>query len=421
VIPEKSARRLVVVQRVEGDHVWVGGRRLLNMASNNYLGLLGDPLVKAATVEAIEEWGTGSGSSPLLSGYSDLHHRLANRLTAWKCGAAWDPDGTAQEPTTAISAPSDWEGSFRTLLFSSGYAANLAVLSTLLPDDAQVFSDRRNHASLVDGLRLAGSLKGLQVRYYRHRDFQDLERLLAQSEPDRPRWIVTDSVFSMDGTCTRPSDLALLAARFQAGVVVDEAHASGVCGDRGAGLYSLAPAADGERLVSGFSPNQLLIVGTLSKALAAQGGFVTGHVSMIEPLLQAARPLIYSTSLTPASIAAADQAVRIASGRPELRARLQSHVAALHTAARTAGWSTVGEPDAPLLGIIVGTADQAVRLSDAFLEHGIWAPAIRPPTVRPLECRLRLSPTASMDDRNIARVVAALSELRPPPPSGARR
>lgn len=421
-------RRLQRIDQIQGDRVQVDGRWLLNLASNNYLGLAGDPRVVQAAQQACVHWGTGTGSSPLLSGYTALHEQLAQALVDWKSA----PDPAAPAPCRVSAAANPLgaarqaeRGSNRAVLFPCGYSANLAALRTLLEEDAQVFADRRNHASLVDGVRLAlAEAPGRSVRYYRHRDFADLERLLAQSDPQRPRWIVTDSVFSMDGTCTRPTDVLELARCFSAQLLVDEAHATGVMGPSGSGLFSLSPVAPsaslaGDHESSGTAENsgvpRICVVGTLSKSLAAQGGFVLGSWDDTERLIQGARSLIYSTSLAGSTVAAALAAIHLARGEAWRRDTLRSHVQALHQALQQQGWRTIGDQDAPLLAVVVGDHVAAEQVAAELDQQGIWAPAIRPPTVKPLECRIRLSPTATMTAEDIQQIIAAFAAARVPP------
>ncbi len=446
-------RRLQRIDEVQGDRVLVGDRWLLNLASNNYLGLASDPRVIHAAQHASLAWGTGTGSSPLLSGYTALHDQLAEALADWKSSTQSDanPEGglTPEAGLSTEARVSPGRGSpvvadgtatggaaaelttraGRAVLFPCGYSANLAALRTLLDEDAQVFADRRNHASLVDGLRLAvAEQPGRQVRYYRHRDFADLERLLEQSSPQRPRWIVTDSVFSMDGTCTRPSDIGEIARRYSARLLVDEAHATGVLGHSGSGLFSLSTAKhsaaqpnDGAGTTGGVADGAasdgsppVCIVGTLSKSLASQGGFVVGSWEDTERLIQGARSLIYSTSLAGSSVAAALEAIEIARSEAWRRAALQQHVRTLHTGLQQQGWRTIGDLDAPLLAVIVGDHLAAENVAAALEQRGLWAPAIRPPTVKPLECRIRLSPTATMSEEDIQQIIAAFAALRVP-------
>ena len=430
-------RRLQRIDQVQGDRVRVGDRWLLNLASNNYLGLANDPRVIQAAQQACQDWGTGTGSSPLLSGYTALHEQLAEALAEWKSSTPKPNSHSELASHTAVTVNTELtshtavgsigvetvkpEQSARAVLFPCGYSANLAALRTLLDEDAQVFADRKNHASLVDGLRLAvAEQPGRSVRYYRHRDFADLERLLAQSSPQRPRWIVTDSVFSMDGTCTRPCDIGLLARRYSARLLVDEAHATGVMGPSGSGLFSLSTAKcsqslpDAAEMVGGVvaGSSSVCIVGTLSKSLASQGGFVIGSWDDTERLIQGARSLIYSTSLAGSSVAAALTAVQIAQAEVWRRTALQSHVQTLHTALQQQGWRTIGDHDAPLLAVVVGDHMAAEKVATALEQQGIWAPAIRPPTVKPLECRIRLSPTATLTADDIQQIIAAFAASR---------
>jgi len=380
------------------NYITIEGRRLLNFASNNYLGLANDPRVIQAAIEATRTWGTSSGSSPLLSGHTQLHQELADNLSAWKSGAVIGSRDLQINPAHL---------DIGTILFASGYSANLAAMNAIFEHDAQVFCDRKNHASLIDGLRLAGqNLDALTVRHYRHQDFDQLATLLASSSQSRPRWIVTDSVFSMDGTMTSPDDLLEIAQRFQAGVIADEAHATGVLGPTGSGLFSFASD-------KACFP-KLVVVGTLSKALAASGGFITADKATINSLVQSARPLIYSTGLPPASVAAAWKAAGIACGDPHLRSCLSNHIQRLHDGLFAQGWQVMGSSKAPLLSVIVGTVETSQTIAKQLHDLGIYAPPIRPPTVKPHQCRIRISPTASMSESQIDVILNAFDQLSRP-------
>ncbi|MBL8890582.1 MAG: 8-amino-7-oxononanoate synthase [Planctomycetaceae bacterium] len=408
--PRGFRRQLRQVSNVAGNRVLVAERWLLNLASNNYLGLSEDERVQDAAIQAIRRWGTGSGSSPLLSGFTAVHQALADSLGDWKSGAC-QGDVHAHTNGNQSQVSPIAKSNTRALLFPCGYSANLAALTTLLETDSQVFADRKNHASLLDGLRLAKADRPeMTVRYYRHRNFSDLERLLQSSLPHRPRWIVTDSVFSMDGTCSRPSDLARLAEEYDAQLLVDEAHATGVMGEHGAGLFSFSNLATWPGLWKNGEP-RFCVVGTLSKALASIGGFVVGSAEWMERLIQDGRPMIYSTSLPAGAVAAAHMSVQIAREESWRRDKLHQHVTTLHRELTQQGWDTIGDRDAPLLAVVAGDHHAATSLSDALLDFGIWAPAIRPPTVKPLECRVRLSPTATMSDIEIESVVQAFGAL----------
>lgn len=401
-------RQLREVTEVAGNRVLVAQRWLLNLASNNYLGLAENERVQEAAIEAIKRWGTGTGSSPLLSGFTSLHQELADAICDWKSGIRFvGKKPNADRSQVEVKS----EPSTRSLLFPCGYSANLAALTTFLEPDAQVFADRKNHASLMDGLRLAKAERpDMTVRYYRHRNFADLERLLQTTSPNRPRWIVTDSVFSMDGTCSRPGDLVRLAEEYDAQLLIDESHATGVMGEQGAGLFSFSTAAAWPGLWKNGEA-RFCVVGTMSKALASIGGFVIGSAERMERLVQGGRPMIYSTSLPAGAVAAALMSLQIAREESWRRDKLQEHVVTLHRELAKQGWETVGDSDAPLLAVVVGDHHAATRLSEALLEVGIWAPAIRPPTVKPFECRVRLSPTATMSDSEIEAVVQAFGSL----------
>lgn len=402
-------RQLREVTEIAGNHVRVGERWLLNLASNNYLGLANDPRIQQAAIQAIQRWGTGTGSSPLLSGFTSLHQEMARTICGWKTGSA--RLNTAETHSGSKPAPLPNTAAIRALLFPCGYSANLAAMTVLLEPNAQVFADRKNHASLVDGLRMAKSERPeMSTRYFRHRDFADLERLLEQSDSHRPRWIVTDSVFSMDGTCTRPGDIGALVERYNANVLIDEAHATGVMGSDGAGLFSYASSTNAPGLWSQGRP-KFAVVGTFSKALASIGGFFVGPAELVERMIQKARPLIYSTSLNPGSVAAAMAAIQWTIAEPWRRETVQRHSATLHSELTQQGWKTIGDPDAPLLAVVVGDHLAAQQLADALMEVGIWAPAIRPPTVKPQECRVRLSPTATMTPDEIQSVLSAFATV----------
>ena len=295
-----TRRSLRVVQQVEPHRVLVDGRWLLNFASNDYLGLSQHPKVKQAASQALQQWGTGSGSSALLSGYSSCHEQLAMELAAWK-------DANCQ-PSSGNECGEPRSENVATLLFPTGYAANVGLLTSVIEPEDHVFSDRKNHASIIDGLRLAQAMhRQVTVRHFRHRDYADLERLLRATPAGGRRWIVTDSVFSMDGTTVPAARVWQLAQQYSCGLIVDEAHATGVCGDTGSGLFKFDDSNQPETNGTG-----LIVVGTLSKALGAAGGFVCCNPELAQRLLQSARSMIYSTALPPATVAAASQALQLA-------------------------------------------------------------------------------------------------------------
>jgi 8-amino-7-oxononanoate synthase len=338
------------------------GVPVVSFASNDYLGLSSHPAVVAAAGEALARWGSGSGASRLITGTRPVHSQLEEALAAWK-------------------------GSSRAVLFPTGFAANLAVLSVFGAADAHVFSDERNHASIIDGCRLARA--GFTV--YPHLDLAFLEKGLA-SCPSRPI-IVSDTVFSMDGDEVDVDRLMAVAERHDALLILDEAHAV-------LGPEVHLPAANG-------SARQLLRVGTLSKTLGSLGGFVAGPARFMELLVNRARPYIFTTAPPPSAAAAALAALEIVrSGEGEmLRDRLSSHVDKVTEAVGLSGHRS------PIIPVIVGDEADAVAASKRLLAEGLWIPAIRPPTVAPGTSRLRVTLSAIHRDEHVARLVAGLRQI----------
>ena len=340
----------------------------LNMASNDYLGLADDERVVEAAREALAQWGVGAGASRLVTGHTPAHVELEESLAAFK-------------------------GTEAALVFSSGYAANIGVLTALAGPRDHLFADRLNHASLIDGCRLTRA----RLRIYRHGDLDQLEEMLAKAPERGKRFIVTDGVFSMDGDLAPLPALVELAERFDAVLVVDDAHGTGVVGPEGRG--SLAHFG-----VEGRVPVQ---VGTLSKALGAQGGFVAGSQPLIDLLVNKARSFIYSTGIAPSVAAAAREALRIAKEEPERRTRLQRHLAMLRDELARRGYTVLGAAPAPLVAVQLGSPEAALRQADRLQEAGVVAPAIRPPTVPEGTSRIRLAPRASHTLEDVKRVISS--------------
>ena len=345
-------RRLVPFDGAGPEGV-VGGRSVISFAGNDYLGLAHDAAVRQAARDAIERYGTGSTSSRLLAGTRTLHAELEAEIADW---------------TRAESA----------LVFPSGFAANLGVLSTLGAADATMFSDALNHASIIDGCRLAKAT----TRVYRHADVEHLESLL-QETPGR-KVVVTDTVFSMDGDIAPLEELAHLCERYDALLVLDEAHAV---------LGPQAPARDGL---------QLLRVGTLSKALGSAGGWVAGPRTLIELLVNRARSFIYTTGSSPADTAAALAALRIyRSPRGE---QLREHLRKLVHRLRSSHPS-------PIVPLIVGQDRAALAAAETLLASGFYVPAVRPPTVPAGTARLRIALSAAHTEAMVDRLQRALANI----------
>lgn len=342
---------------VRGTRAGIAGRTLTSFASNDYLGLAGHPAVVAGAQDAIGRWGTGAGASRLVSGTRPVHAELEAALA-------------------------DWKGTQSALVFPTGFATNLGVISALAGPGVLVCSDALNHASIVDGCRLAAAA-GARAETYPHLDLDALAGLLA-SHGGRTL-VVSDSVFSMDGDQAPVAELARLCAHHDALLVLDEAHAV------------LGPAWP-------ELPGMVLRTGTLSKTLGSQGGFVAGAREVTDLLVNRCRPFIYSTGLSPADAAAALAALGVLRS-PEgaaLVARLVSHVARLAPAA---------PGRSPIFPVVLGDERAALEAAAALAELGLLVPAVRPPTVPPGSSRLRISLSAGHSDNDITALLAGLGHL----------
>jgi 8-amino-7-oxononanoate synthase len=366
-------RRRRRIQSAQGPRIQLDGCEFVVFGSNDYLNLAADPRLARAAARAARRHGCGAGASPLVCGHLPPHRALERALAEWE--------------TTEAS-----------LVFSSGFAANLALVSTLAGRPDAVFSDELNHASLIDGCRLSRA----RVHVYRHADANHLHDLLRrEGAAARRRLIVSDTLFSMDGDLAPLADLIDLARRHDALLVIDEAHATGVLGPQGRGATDLLP--------SPLDPDLVIKVGTLSKALGAQGGFVCGSRRLVEWLVNFARPYIFSTALAPPSAAAAHRAVAIVRAEPERRQHLLDLARLLRARLREQGYPTAGSC-AQIVPLIIGEAEAAVRLSRRLQEHGLLVPAVRPPSVPEGTARLRISLTAGHTPADVQLLTEALRE-----------
>lgn len=360
------------VQSGQRARIRLDGRELINFSSNDYLALAGDPRLARAAAHAARVYGCGAVASPLVSGHLPPLRKLERDLAAW-------------------------EGAEAALVFNSGYAANLASVSALADKPDAVFSDGRNHASLIDGCRLSGAA----IHIYRHNDTEHLAELLrTMGERARRRLIVSDSIFSMDGDRAPLAELLELAERFDSFLLIDEAHATGVLGEHGRGVTDFLPKGS-------WSWERLIKVGTLSKALGTQGGFVCGSQRLIAWLINSARPYIFSTALSPLIAAAARRAVAIVRSEPERRYRVLALAEQLRRELRDCG-AEIGDSCCPIVPLIIGEPQTAMALSRRLKARGFLAPAIRPPSVPEGTARLRLSVTAGHTEADIAALGAAL-------------
>ena len=372
------------VEGAQGPRVILDGAEVLLLCSNNYLGLADHPRVREAAAEAAQRYGAGSGASRLISGTMSLHRRLERRLT-------------------------DFKGSEAALLFGSGYLANTGTVSALAGRDGVVFSDALNHASIIDGCRLSRA----ETFVYRHCDLEHLEYGLNQAGR-RAQLIVTDGVFSMDGDVAPLVELVELARRYGCRVMVDEAHGTGTLGPGGRGAVAAA----------GLTGEVDVLVGTLGKALGGYGAYVCASTEIVELLVNVARPFVFSTAPPPPSVGAALAALTLLSERPTLVEQLRRNAAILREALSANGLAT-GRSRTQIVPVVVGGASLAVTLCERALEGGVFAQAIRPPTVPDGSSRLRLTVMANhgTDElRRAARVIGlAAAELGIPAPAAELR
>lgn len=367
-----------VVESAPGRDIVIDGRTLLNFSSNDYLGLANDDRVKRAFIEGIEKWGAGSSSSHLICGHTAAHHELEAALA-------------------------DFTGRPRSLLFASGYAANVGTINALVGKGDAVFEDRLNHASLLDG----GLISGARFRRYRHRDPLDLEHKLshggAGGRTDEQRTlIITDGTFSMDGSVCDIPAMIKVAQNNGAWLMVDEAHSFGVIGDQGRGLVDATT----------FSTDDVqVLIGTLGKAFGTQGGFVAGSETLIETLIQHARTYIYSTALPAAVAVATLVSLNIARQEEWRRKRLRDLISRFRRGAEQLDLQIM-DSQTPIQPVILGDERDTLRASTALAERGLLVGAIRPPTVPKGTSRLRITLTAAHNENDVDRLLEALDSVR---------
>lgn len=366
-------RTLRTIESTQDAYVTMNGRRLCCMCSNNYLGLASHPEVIAAVKSAVERWGWGAGASRLVSGHMGPHAELEARLAAFKNTPA-------------------------ALVCSTGYQANLAAIRGLAGPDDILLLDKLNHASIINAARGSGAV----LRVFPHRDYAKLERLLDRSAGYRRRIIITDSIFSMDGDFADLPRLADLKRRYDALLIVDEAHATGIFGRQGRGVAELMQVEEAIDVT----------VGTLSKALGGIGGFIAASTEIIDLLVNVAGPFIYTTALPPAACAAALAALDLIEREPQRREKLLSLANRLRAELGDRLGFDLGGSTSQIVPIIVGEAEAAVQLSRRLEEGGFLIPAIRPPTVPRGRSRLRISLSAGHDPADVDRLVALLETFR---------
>ncbi len=365
-------RHLTVTEPSDGASVTVNSKKLLLMCSNDYLGLSGHHALRDAAHDAIRQYGFGAGASRLVSGTSSFHRELEKKIALFK-------------------------GTEAALVFNSGYAANTGIIPVAAGDGDVILSDTLNHASIVDGCRLSRA----QVEIYRHCDIDHVEELLKKWSRARRKLIVTDGVFSMDGDIAPLDGLASLAERYDAILMVDDAHATGVLGASGRGTTEHFG-------LSGRIPIQM---GTLGKALGSFGAYAAGSKCLIDHLLNCSRSFMFSTALPPAVCAASIAALDIVEQEPERREQLWHNRERLIRGLASLEIAT-GNTSTPIIPLLAGSSDKTVRVSEKLFEYGVYASAIRPPTVPEGRARIRLTVTAAHSSENIDRALDVFRRLK---------
>lgn len=351
---QSLTRRLRVLESATGPVVQFSNRQVILLCSNDYLGLATHHAVIKAAVQATEQYGSGAGASRLICGTLPPHQKLESFLAEFK-------------------------GTESALLFGSGYLANLGIIPSLIARKGLILLDRLCHASLIDGCRLSGA----DFRVFRHRDSAHVESLLKRRSPNRPVLIVTDGLFSMDGDLAPLPELAALATRYDATLYVDDAHGTGVMGPTGRGTI--------EEL--GVEHEIRFHIGTLGKALGSCGAYAVGPREMIDYLVNTVRPFIFTTAPPPGTAAAAIAALDVIQREPERRARLWANRHHLFHGLERLGFRMTATVS-PILPILIGDAKQTLIFAEQLLMHGVYAPAIRPPTVPGETSRIRVTVTS---------------------------
>lgn len=365
-------RSMRVIKGAQGSRVELDGKQVLMLCSNNYLGLADHPELRSAAVFGVA-FGVGSGASRLVSGTMELHEKLEERIAAFK-------------------------GTEKALVFNSGYAANTGIVSALVGRGDAIYSDRLNHASIIDGALLSRA----ELHRYPHRDMTALERLLQDKGGNGRRLIVTDGVFSMDGDIAPLQDLVRLAKKYGALLMVDDAHGTGVLGATGRGSGELLGVMDGIDIH----------MGTLGKGLGSFGAYAAASATICDYLVNKARSFIFSTSLPPAVLAASIAAIDLVDS-PEgkvLRDKLAANVALFKEKLAQAGFDTMGS-ETQIVPIFVGPADATMEFSKELLEQGIFVQGIRPPTVPSGSCRLRCTIMATHEAAELEEAAGIIEQV----------
>ena len=365
-------REMKRIDSVQGPTVIIDNREFVLLSSNNYLGLASHPEVIKAQIQAVQEFGASSSASRLISGNMSLHEKLERKIAEFK-------------------------GTETSIVFATGYMANVGAISALAGEGDILICDKLNHASIIDGAKLSGAI----LRVYPHKNLEKLEDILKNSTGYRRKLIITDGVFSMDGDIAPLPELVRIAERFDAILMVDDAHATGVLGKNGKGTSGHF----------GIKKGIHIQMGTLSKALGNLGGFIAGSKNLVDYIKNKARSFIYSTALPPAILAGSLKAIELAQRDTGPRERLWANVEKFRTSLKELGYDTLGS-ETQIIPILTKDIDSTVNASRLLFEMGIFAPGIRPPTVSKNKCRIRTSLMATHTDEHIDRAVETFKRLR---------
>jgi len=366
-----------ILESPAGGRVRMDGREVINLSSNNYLGLANHPRVRSAALEAVERWGVGAGAVRWIGGTMSVHQELEERLARFK-------------KTEAV------------LVFTGGFTANSGCIPAVLTKEDVVISDELNHASIIDGVRLSpAAYKKSDGWVYAHKDMDALEDCLKRAQHFQKRMIITDGVFSMDGDIAPLPDIVELAERYDAFVMVDDAHASGVLGKNGAGTashFDLYGRVD-------------IQLGTLSKALGVIGGYIAGSARLKDWLINRGRPYLFSTAHPPMVAAALIAALDVMETDPEPMERLWSNTRLWKQLLAEAGFDTMGS-ETPITPVYVGDEGEAQRMEKMLWEEGVYALSIVFPTVARGKARIRTMPSAAHSEEDLHEAAAAFVRVR---------
>ena len=363
-------RELRYIDTGQSPRVKIEGKEFILLGSNNYLGLCDDFRLKKAAIDAINKYGVGSGGSRLTTGSYDLHKQLEEKIASFK-------------------------GTEASLVFNTGYMANVGIISALCDASWVIFSDKLNHASIIDGYRLSGA----KLIRYKHCDMNDLLNKINKYKGSN-NLIVTDGVFSMDGDIAPLPEIVKIAKKFNMMTMVDDAHATGILNENGSGTVSYF----------GLDNEIDIIMGTLSKAVASEGGYVAGKKDLINYLINSARSFIYSTALSPSTIAVSIKALEIIEKDEERRVKLLKTSNWFQNQLKVAGFNVI-ESKTPIIPILIGEVDKAVEFSKILLSQGVYVLAIRPPSVPRGTSRLRISLMATHSKEDLEEALVKIKEI----------